>query len=378
MNWTSLILLTLCAFCLIACGGSSSGTPASSSPAIVQRGDRLLSIDISLPEDNDFTAAYNEAILTDMDNIKLSFDWSMLEDGSKTGGGAPIYDMSIPAIAESYYPAQNMPVSIFIRPVHINIKPVPSDLSATEFDDASMIQRFKDLLDTLFATMPTTDIHSLIIGSEIDIYFANDDAAWDTYITFYNAVATYAKAQRPGILVGSEVTYDFYDETSFHKWTELNTQTDFIGISYYGIIYNSKHGKDMSQIANDFDDMVAKHPGNKAIFIPQLGYPSSTSLSSSETQQAEFIDTVYAAWDKHYDRIKLINFTWMHEWDATAIADFLTQIGVSDPDLVEFLSSIGLRNRSGAGTDKLAWPRLKDRSAERGWIASSSPIHASN
>ncbi len=356
--------------CICACGGG--GGSKKSGSTIVQRGDRMLSIDVSLPEDDDFIAAYDEAMLTDMDNIKLSFDWSMLEDGTKDGGGDPIYDMSVPAIAEAFYPAKGMPVSIFIRPVHINIKPVPSDLTATDFDNATMIQRFKDLLDELFTTMPTAEIQSLIIGSEIDIYFGNDDAAWDKYITFFDAVATYARAQRPGTLVGSEVTYNFYDESSFDKWLELNTYADFIGISYYGIDYTNQNGKSMGQIRDDFDDMVAKHPGNQDIYIPQLGYPSAASLNSSEEKQAKFINTVFKAWDEHHKRIKLINFTWMHEWDATAISDFMAEIGVSDANLEAFLGSIGLRYWSGSGSDKLAWPRLKKRAAERGWKSPST------
>lgn len=347
---------------LVACGGGSSGGDGGTSNDPAPRGDRLLSIDLSLPEDGDYVAAFEEALLTDMDQVKLSFDWDELDA-----------DMSVVDSIKAFYPAYGMPLVVFIRPIHINQDERPVALQGKAFDDPEVIAGFETLIDDFMAGVGAADIDAIIVGSEIDPYL-NGEAAWGTYTTFFAAIADHVHTNHPGVLVGSEVMFELYerdDATEVANWATLCGDADFVGISYYAHAGDPTYQvKPTSAVAIDFATMVSTSI-DKPIWLPQVGYPSATSLGSSEAQQADWVRKVFAAWDAHRSEVKMLNFTWMHEWDTAAIHAWMDDVlGISDPStttLDDFLGSLGYRTYAGSGSDKPAWPALKAAAAARGW-----------
>jgi hypothetical protein len=88
-------------------------------------------------------------------------------------------------------------------------------------------------------------------------------------------------------------------------------------------------------------------------------------LGSSEARQAEFIAEIFAAWDRHADRIPMIDFTWLHDASPESVQDFEDFYGLSSDTFHEFLATLGLRTYD--GRDKLAFLRLMEEAAARGW-----------
>lgn len=353
---------------LTACGGGSSSADGDSDDPL-PRGGRMLSIDLSAPEDaagdgtgsvsgDDYTAVFEQAYLTDMDQVKLSFDWDNLAA-----------DMSVTGAIDSFYPAYDMPLVVFIRPIHIHLDERPAALQSEAFDSTTVVTAFETLIDDFLAATPNATYDAIIVGSEIDFYLGSDTAAWAAYTTFFQQVAAHIRSARPGTLVGSEVTFNAYqDPTQLTLWNLLCAHADFVGVSYYGI-EDDYAAKAPSTVAGDFRTIV-EGSVDKPIWFPQLGYPAATSLGSSEVQQAAWIEAVFEAWDTHRADIRMINFTWLHDWSPTEVEDYMTGTLGIDPSttlLDDFLGSLGYRTWDDAGSDKAAWPALKSAAAARGW-----------
>lgn len=111
--------------------------------------------------------------------------------------------------------------------------------------------------------------------------------------------------------------------------------------------------------------MVNAIPAKK-IFLQECGYPSSNVNLSSEQQQAEFISEVFKAWDKHIDRINIIDFSWQYDISQAEAEQFVIDFGLSghanENEFKNYLGSIGLSNHD--TTEKLALQRLRDHMSQ--------------
>jgi hypothetical protein len=77
-------------------------------------------------------------------------------------------------IANLYYPAQDIQVSLTISVIGTNNLRLPPDLADKSFDDPAVIARFNNLLDYVAVQIPNLTLNSLAIGNEIDIYLGTD------------------------------------------------------------------------------------------------------------------------------------------------------------------------------------------------------------
>lgn len=349
---------------LAACGGGGGGSGDGGDPGPIPRGERLLSIDISLPEDGNYISAFENAFVTDFDQVKLSYDWHWLRDNLDEADPGD----RITAAINGFYPLYDVPIVVFIRPIHIDQDERPDSLKSFAFDDPAVIAAFAELIDDFLAGIPAVEVDAIIIGSEIDGMLDSDAGDWAAYTEFFRQSAEHIRTQRPGTRVGSEVTFFFLDNVVGRgHWDALNAHADFVGISYYGIDGDSFQAKPTSSVQTDFATIVARSIA-KPIWLPQIGYPAADTLGSSEAQQAAWIRAAFAAWDTQRARIEMVNFTWMHDWSEDAINAFLLDLGVGDhAALAAFLGSLGYRTYPGAGTDKAAWPALLDEAADRDW-----------
>jgi len=321
----------------------------------------IIAIDVNQPQSSSYSydSAFTNCYNIGMRQVGLSFPWPNLE----TSPG--VFDFTDLDIANYYYPLKNVAVDLTIAPINTNIKSVPSDLSSINFDNATMINRFKILLDSIFLHIPNLQISSFVIGSEVDIYLGNNTTLWNQYTSFYNQVSAYAKSLRPGLKVSCEASLGALTTTAPIFLQTLNASSDYIGVSYYPL-NGDFTAKPVTTVATDLTALVSAYP-SKPIYIYQYGYPSATICNSSENQQAEFITQTFNAWDTYAANIKMIDFTWMHDYSPAALSYWSTYYGVSDPAFIGFLGSIGLRTYPDNGTNKLAYNELVCQANQRGY-----------
>jgi hypothetical protein len=317
----------------------------------------------------------------------LSFDWRDIEVQPN------IYKNPYLKIADEYYPSKNVTLDLTLRPIHANRKSVPDDLAMIAWDSPQMIARFKALLDYVFSQTTHIGFSSIIIGSEINIYFpsipapkdfrvasasagivtnpsANSPAgdatsSWDQYKVFCKTIALYIKASKPNVKVGFEATYSGLIGPSRDELKALNEHGDVVGVSYYPI--NADYSVSDPGVALEaFQNLAAIYPGRKIAFY-QLGYPSSSLLGSSEEKQAAFIEAVFRAWDLHIDQIDVIDFTFLTDCSEKEVADQARYFGASSERFGEFIRTLGLRRYPGTGTDKPSFLALQREAKARGW-----------
>lgn len=336
-----------------------AGIAACTDGAPVQRNGRILAIDVNMPEHSDYVMAFKVAKSIGMQDVGLSLDWRDLETT------ALHYDYQWPTIANAFYPAANTSVSLTIRPIHTNRKVVPEYLMKTPMNDPEMISRFNDLLDAVLAKMPDVDISSLVIGSEIDIYLGKDAKQWKEYQEFFEAVRGHVKKRYPDLKVGTEAKLEGLTGDSKKHLLELNKHADFIGASYYPLNADF-YVKDPSVVRKDFKALVSVYPKTPIRFF-QYGYPSSPRLKSSEAKQREFIRNTFKAWDEYAKQIEMIDFTWLHDLPKATLDAHAKYYGLSDPNFLAFLQTLGLRTYPGDGIDKEAFRALRAEAKARGW-----------
>lgn len=355
-----LLLLFLIGATTLSCSLSAPSPTAVYIPpvgTVVPKGDRQLSIDITIASDGDFEKAFQMAKEIGIECIGLFQNWDMLEPSPHN------YDGQWLQIADAYYPAQDVALDLTIAVIHTNQSTAPEDIRSKPLNDPEVIGRFKALLDFVFSQMPNTDFASLVIASEHDIYMGTDDAKWDEFAAFYEEIVAYTHSQKPGLAVATEFTFGGLIGPMHEKAQAINTFSDLIGVSYYPMADNG-NVKDPATVGSDFDTLVALYP-EKPIAVYQIGYPSSQYLESSEERQALFIFEMFRAWDRHASRIQMMALTWMHDISPQAVEDFTQFYGLDGKKFTEFLGTLGLRTYD--GLDKPAYQRLIVEAKARGW-----------
>lgn len=383
------------------CGGSNGGsgaslpapTPPPSPPAVVQKGERILEIQVNETADGEFVTSFNQALALGAQSQTFSVDWSAIDLGVD-GDGEPIYDGGVGsellALANACYPNSGTRISMMLRPITTLAKTVPPDLEDVPFDDPALIERFRQTLDHVFSLIPEIEITSLALGSEIDLYLSTPSLR-DEFEVFYAAAAEHARSAyadmypgKPPLLVTTEVTHKSLLEPTFITYyMELHQHSDTVGVSYYPLDNDRVQSPD--RVGADFSDLVGRY-GDRPLVFFQLGYPSGyfsadfypeldrgevvPALGSSEQLQADFVDAVFEAWDRHAEVVRLISFTWMNDKTAASVAETIANPafgGGVEPSagFVEFLRTLGLRSDDGVA--KMAYRRLEQGAAARGW-----------
>jgi hypothetical protein len=108
----------------------------------------------------------------------------------------------------------------------------------------------------------------------------------------------------------------------------------------------------------DIAQMVSMAAG-RPLVLQEVGYPSSTRLSSSEGVQAEFATRVMAAWHAAGPKIPLLNWFALHDL-TTDVCDTFTRYYAlpGDANFAAYLCTLGLRRADGA--PKPSWQAFID------------------
>ena len=348
-------LLLLPAFLLFsACGNDTEEWD------IVTKGPRKIGIHITEGATTDYDVSFAMAKSLGMQVVPVTLYWTTLE---KADG----FDTQLLEIANLYYPANDVSVSLNLSPVAAIDKNMPADIENLPFDEPVVIQRFKRVLDTVHYYLPDLQLNNLLIGNEIDLYLNSDANSWGQFTTFYNAAVAHAKVLWGGELqVGVECTWSTMI-ASTEKVQLLNQNSDYVAVTYYPLESDFTM-KSPNAILTDMEQIFDLFPGRK-IFLEETGYASSEICNSSPEMQATYIENVFRLWDKHVYDLIFVGFLWLHDLKTSDVTYFTGEYGMSgqanQEQFGEYLRTCGLVENN--GTPKPAFETLKIEANLRGW-----------
>jgi hypothetical protein len=327
----------------------------------IPQGDRELGINISnsiAGWDSDFQKATEASIQV----VELNLPWSSLE----TAEG--IYndpDNNLQNIA--FYGFNNIKVGLSIAVINTVAWEYPAYLEGVAVNSTQFIDAFKGVIDFVIDTIPdNVEIASISVGNEVDLVLQSE-SDWLAYTEFYEEIATYINTNYPNIPVGVKTTIMggvFGNELD--EIQAINEFSDIVMLNYYP--QNERFEVlDVEIAKTHLPQIVAFFPGQE-IWLTEVGYQSGNNLcKSSEKKQAEYIHHFFEAWDTHKNEITHAVVNWLHDQSPAQIDAWKDYYG-SDPALVEYLSTLGLRTYE--NEDKAAWLQLKEEVNSRGWTNS--------
>ncbi len=372
MNELKSLVFPIAFFILVtlACGESGGITPTPSreletSPSppgnAKPKGERILEIHINEAEDGDYDQAVEKAKTAGAESVSLSVFWDEIE----TAPGIYQPDPNYLEIANLYYPAQGLKVSLVISVLDTTETRLPSDLEGKTLDDSEVISRFNDLLEYVKTQIPDLQLSSLAIGNEIDSVLGEDPEAWQAYRTFFRKTSQHARRLWPEVPVGTKLTFEGLTGPMQEDAQALNLNSDVVMVTYYPLASDFMvQAPDV--VHDDLKGLIRIYP-QKMIHITEIGYPTSAVNDSSPEKQAAFIREIFAAWDQHADHIPLLSYSWLTDLPQKAVPDLQRYYSLSDPTFGEFLRTLGLRTYPGGGKDKPGYQVLQAEAEVRGW-----------
>ena len=355
-NWTLLLAVA------VACGGSPAAT-GDDTTGVESKGSRHFGLHVTETETGGYDQAFSLAKRAGMDVIPLALAWTQIQ----TDHG---FDGSILDAANAYYSAQNIPVHLTITsPINTNIADVPTSLRGLSLDDARVIAAFRVLLDSVHARLSRVQLHTFIIGNEIDATLGADDRAWSAYQTFFDSSRAYArKLWGAGLRVSSTTTFNGVKQ-NVAPFARFVNDLDFLSVTYYPLNANFTV-RSNADVAGDIALVLDRFP-TKPVQFAEVGLPSSATDGSSEDNQAAFVGEIFHVWDAHASRIPFVAYLWSSDLSEQQAQSFVAYYGATGaPDterFKEYLRTLGLRRFPGGGADKPGFIRLKQELSRRGW-----------
>jgi hypothetical protein len=353
----TLILLVL--FFLVGCEETETAVPAPQATKSTPFSVRWLDMSISEAQGETYDTALNLAQSVGMQTTSLSLYWDEIE----TAPGVYQPDPNWLAIANAYYPAQEIKISLTISVIDTNNLRLPADLVDKSFDDPVVVARFNDLLNYIASQLPDLTPYVLAIGNEIDVYLWQDAAQWAAYEAFFVETAAHARMLWPSTPIGSKTTFSGLINGPLAVIQSLNQHADVVLITYYPLNAEFKV-RPPTAVHDDFQTLSDTF-ANQTIYLLETGYPSGTKNDSSEAKQADFIRELFLAWDAHAEQIPVINYTWLTDVPETAVTEMTRYYGLADAGFVSYLATLGLRTSD--GRPKPAFDQLATEAAARGW-----------
>jgi hypothetical protein len=266
--------------------------------------------------------------------------------------------------ATTYYGNEGMKVCFGIAVINTVKWEIPDYLKDTDPDSTEFINAFTNLMDWFMETVPdNVTIPSISIGNEVDLVLEGT-GEWEAYTTFYKAAVDHMHQNYPGIKIGVKTTVTgglFADNKE--NVIVINKHSDVVMLNYYPQDENFKV-KLPEVVHDDFARIVNYFP-KKEIWMTEVGYQTGTEYcNSTETKQAHFYHDLFEVWDTYKNDITFVLVNWLNDQSPATIEEWKDYYG-DDPALVEYLSTLGIRNYD--GTPKAAWEQVMKELEVREW-----------
>lgn len=313
--------------------------------------------EVPSPTQQDYVTAANLVYSTGARGIVESYMWSSLEPS------AGQYSLQKLQNDLNFGATQGLQTYLEIQVINTTPREVPPDLINVSWNDPQMKSRFHALLDAIKPLL-TSQVAYISVGNEVDVYLRAHPTEWAAYQSFYEDALAYIHQTVPGIHVGVTTTFGGASGAAQANVTALNRMSDIWIFTYYplgpGFVPNSPQSP-----LTDFPTMLSL-AGTKQVVLQEVGYPSSTVLSSSEGNQAEFVTQFFQAWQNSGQRIPLLSFSLLHDLTPTICAQANTYYQLPpDPAFQAYFCSLGLRHAD--DTEKPAWSAFTSGAAANGF-----------
>lgn len=345
------------------------------------KGGRMLAYQVDMAQNADYDSAYAYALDGCMESIHLFFTWSGMEPDTASGFD-PNFVSNFLILSNLYYPAFGTKAELQIAPINTNVLEMPAELSNLALSDPVVINRFKRLLDTVFAYLPDLELKALNIGNESDIWLGTDPNGYADFRIFLDAVIPHAKQRYfnlhgTDLKVGTTFTLDgLTDPVKGPLAKSVNNGLDIVTTTYYPLKPDfTMHPP--SVVAADFAALVAEYPDtNQPIYFAEVGYASSSVCNSSDALQAQFFENVFDAWDTHRANIRYLTIFKTTDWSQADVDTFANYYGIQNLEFKEYLRTLGIRTWPGDGANKPAYEAIKCALSDRNWCSVNCPLTA--
>jgi len=246
-------------------------------------------------------------------------------------------------------------LAVTIQTLDTNNRTLPADLMDKPFDSPEMRLRWSALLRAV-APRLSERVRWVMLGNEADVYLALKPGELEPYAGFVEEGRRLVRELKPGLPVGVTCTFDGARGRP-KLFQRLNRETDVAALTYYPL--NPDFGvRPVSGVAGDVARMV-EMAGHKPVLLQEAGYPADPLLGSSEEQQAAFVDALFDAVGRHGNRIVLVNYFLLVDFNDALLAELLRYYRLPNPRFRAFLATLGLHKADGA--PRKAWERFRAR-----------------
>ncbi len=228
--------------------------------------------------------------------------------------------------------------------IAVGSRSMPADIATLSFSDPMVRARFHALIDVIKDQI-NNQVKYIALGNEVDTYFSTHAAEWSAYKSLVEDAKTYLKAIKPNVIVGVTTTFDGATSKFISQVKDLNANMDAVMLTYYPIT-SGFIPREPSTVAGDVVKMVDAG-GGKPLVLQEWGYPSSTSLGSSEAKQAEFIYNSLVELEKQgVSKFPYVSFFKHRDWNESHVQAITGQ--KSGQAFFEFMSSLGMKKNDGS------------------------------
>jgi hypothetical protein len=309
-------------------------------------------------------AALKSAIAAGSNFMTIETSWALLEPSPGS------YDMSSISAQLALAAKYSQKTVLLIKTIDTTSRTVPSDLASLTWNDPHMISRWQGVLKAVLAVL-NSQVKWLELGNEVDTYLTVYPAELSAYSAFIQAGQTIISGANPALSTGVVYSFDSW-RLSNSVYLALNPQMQNVAFTYYdaNATVPTAVQRAPGDVAFDFADMVTA-AGGKPLVLTEVGYASSTAISSSPALQQTFYSNALTAFAGASGKLTGASFSFMSDFPAATDASLAAAYGPSGSSWVSWIGTLGLFDSS--GNAKPAWSTFQAQAtpmqANKGCVA---------
>lgn len=361
----SIWLITFVSLLMLSAGFSSAqdAIPASELP-LLEAGLHLGTTFYGsgrIPEDATLPSLLADAAAHGMNAFTFYEDWSALEPEA---GDYQLDDLEATLIwleDLGFTPLLNITL------IDIDALNLPTNLIDVPFDDPQLVERLHALLDEVVPLLVEHGGFVLLIGNEVDQYFADvNPNALENYSSLVEMVREHVQLIEPQLAVGVTLTGDEVLAQG-ETFEALHKVTDMIPFNFYPLTAEFTV-MPLEDIPTALDAYIEVY-GDNPVIIQELGCPSGGALESSLDYQRECFEVLFETL-RAYPQVRYATVFTLYDWDAQTCDTVMDFLGLSSEDLPDlymdrirdYLCTLGLLDAD--FTPKPAWDVFLDALGE--------------